>query len=489
MELIGLIINNQSEKTLELWTNELTGLSSGKTLLWLEYAYRMEIIHKIDMNVLVNIVTQETNLPLQEQELQIIIRGNRFDVINHDIKLKKIALEGILSGNIYAIPRRRRCDSSLQILSILLHPLITNSIIYETNSDRRNESFINYIRNRFSFYDYHNKKSEGDSNDEIFLNDDVDILINKLYMNISASLNSNLFDWKNSINKWNILIENLRDVFGDKWAFKVLSSIIVGINDKNPMEEKYYSLSDTSLSLCNRAKFARSKSGDFNYWEREFNHASDFLFVYLMFFTWATPKVLTKLYDKVAIISNQLSETDIQLLSIGLSRVITKRRELSNSQSIELINFLQSRSISYEFNYLLSYRLPHKMKEDFICNQDINNNIFKEEIIKEKFGYSVNRYIKNMNDKELLNQIREQYKLFSKFDMDYEYIYNHFIRHNNENDFSNIPIDIAKDIMKDPLSYPRIIATIAEKKCRLSANENIKIVGKVASENNWFDQD
>jgi len=93
-----------------------------------------------------------------------------------------------------------------------------------------------------------------------------------------------------------------------------------------------------------------------------------------------------------------------------------------------------------------------------------------------------------MNDKELLNQIRKQYKLFSTFDVDYEYSYNRFIRHYDEHDFNNIPIDIAKTIMKTPLSYPRIIASMAEKKCRLFANENVKIVGKIACENKWFEQ-
>jgi len=487
-ELIGLIVNNQSEKVVELWMKELSNFSLEKKLHWLEYAYRMEIIHKIDKKVLLDIVLQETNLALQEQELQIIIKGNRFDVINGNIKLKKITLEGILSGSIYATPRRGNYDSSLQLLSILLHPIIVKSIIYET--DVKIVSFIDYINNSFRIYNYRDKIYEDNLNIEVPSNDDIDILINKLYKNIADLLKSNLLDWKNNINKWNFLIEKLRDIFGDKWAIKILSSIIAGIKDKNPLEEKYYSLSDTSFALCDRAKYARSKSGDFTYWEREINHTNDLLFIYIMLFTWATPKVLIKLYDKISIISNQLSETDIRLLSVGLSRAITRQRELNNSQAKELIDFIQTHSSSYAFNYLVSFRLPKKLREYFICNQNTDkNNVFRTDIIKEKFESLVNRYMENMNDKKLLNQIKKQYKLFSNFNIDYEYLYNQFIRQYHRNDFNNIPINIAKDIMRDPLSYPRIIASIAEKKCRLFANENVKIVGEIASESKWFEQD
>jgi hypothetical protein len=41
--------------------------------------------------------------------------------------------------------------------------------------------------------------------------------------------------------------------------------------------------------------------------------------------------------------------------------------------------------------------------------------------------------------------------------------------------------------MADSKSYPRSIASMAEKSCRLYANENVKIVGQIANEKKWFD--
>lgn len=70
--------------------------------------------------------------------------------------------------------------------------------------------------------------------------------------------------------------------------------------------------------------------------------------------------------------------------------------------------------------------------------------------------------------------------------MDTEYISHLYFRFQNDNNIK-IPIDIAKNIMNDSKSYPIVIASIAEKSCRLYANKNVKAVGKIAKEKKWFD--
>ncbi len=52
---------------------------------------------------------------------------------------------------------------------------------------------------------------------------------------------------------------------------------------------------------------------------------------------------------------------------------------------------------------------------------------------------------------------------------------------------TEIPYDIAKQIMNDYMSYPRIMASLAEKSCRLFARKAITPAGSIAKENKWFD--
>jgi hypothetical protein len=41
--------------------------------------------------------------------------------------------------------------------------------------------------------------------------------------------------------------------------------------------------------------------------------------------------------------------------------------------------------------------------------------------------------------------------------------------------------------MKEPISFPWVITSLAEKACRLYANKNANIVGKTAIDKKWFD--
>ena len=479
-ELIGIIVNNHNEEVLELWNNELKNLSIEKSLQWLEYAYKMQIIHRIDKGILSDLVLQDPSLSSQEQKLRIIVNGNRFDVLNHNIKLKQIALEGILSGKIFAMPRKNKFESYLQSLSILLHPFIIRTLFEAENTDG---SFISNIRNRFGVR-FNNDGYEENSPRETSPCDDVDKLIRKLYENINDSLQSNLSEWKCNLEKWDFLIEQLRSIFGDKWSFKILSTIIAGIKDKNVPNEEYYALSDASISLCKRVKYARTKSGDLNYWEQQLSQTNDLLLVSLVFFTWATPRAITKLCDKIQPILNKLSESDIRFLANSLQR-IARCNELKGHETKEII---QSQLLSFEIISLISFRFPNEMREKFLCKQDNEtSNIFKTEIVNAKFESFVRRYLENADNNNLLDQIKEYYQLLSNYDFDDDYIYHRHFRRHNDREFVSIPIEIAKQIMEDSKSYPRIIASMAEKSCRLYANENVNIVGKIANDQKWFD--
>ncbi|GHT67832.1 hypothetical protein AGMMS50239_31740 [Bacteroidia bacterium] len=484
-ELIGLVVNNPCKEVLEFWIKELQNISQEKTLQWLEYAYKMRIIHKIEANILIDIVLKDTKKSSQERKLQIIINGNRFDVINQNNKIKQMTLESILNGKILAMPHKKNYGSSLQQLSILLHPFITSNIIYET--DKINGNFMDFVSNRFRFYD-EDEKDDNASNARTSSSDDIDKTIKKIFDNVGNSLNSNLSDWKCNLKNWDFLIENLRKSFDDKWAFKVISTIIAGIKDKELPSEEYSSLTDTSKSLCKRIKYARNRSGDVDYWKQQINQSSDLMLVCLVFFTWATPKVIIKLYDELNYIIAQFSEDNVRQLFDSLIKT-TREKELEKAQLKEMKLFLQSKSIFSDIDFLISRRLTSGIRIDFICKQNNNIfNIFRGDIVEIKFESLLKKYFDDTKNIKLLDEIKEYYKSVSNYDIDEEYLFHRYFRYYHiESDTNIIPIDIATSVMEDSKSYPRIIASMAEKSCRLSASRNVKIVGQIANNNKWFD--
>lgn len=482
-ELIGLIVNNSHEIVLELWLKELDNIGFEKKLQWLEYAYRMQIIHKIDKDILSNIILQDADLNSQEQKIQIIINGNRMDIINANLNIKKIALNGILSGNISIMPQRKSQTSSLQYLSTILHPYIISNIIYENRII--NDSFSFYI-NRFGGSNTFREDNENTLFGVNSSNDYIDEVITNINRKLSNTLNVNIEEWQTSLENWDTLIEEIRGEFGDRWALNVSAIIISGIKGSKTFDKEYCSLRDSSISLCKRVNYARTKSGDIGYWEQQLIVSNNLMFAYLVFLTWATPKVIITLSSKIQKDLADFSKDDIRSLSNYLKKT-TRHSTIRNAQAKVLIESSEFKSLPFDIKYLISFRFPNEVQSNLICSQKNNiSSFFKLEIIQEKFQSLIFEYLKMPNKLESLREIKEYYKLYSNSKIDIEYISHHYFRFQNGNNIK-IPIDIAKKIMKDSKSYPRIIASIAEKACRLYANKNVKAVGRIAKDKKWFD--
>jgi hypothetical protein len=128
------------------------------------------------------------------------------------------------------------------------------------------------------------------------------------------------------------------------------------------------------------------------------------------------------------------------------------------------------------------------MRKDFICSQENDiSDTFKVNIVKIKFESLIEQYFAHTDSIKRLNEIKEYYQLFSNCYIDDEYMYYRYFRYHFDSDVVIIPINIAKKIMEDFKSYPRILVSMAEKSCKQYANENVNIVGEIANENNWFD--
>ena len=425
-ELIGLINNNPHEEIIDIWKKELNNISIERTLQWLEYGYRMQIIHKIEDNVLTDLILQDTNTYSQEQKIQIIINGNRLDIINNNINIKKITLNGILAGRISIMLQRKKQTSKLQYLLILLQPFIIASIVHETEST--NESLNSYIHNRFRINDFFNEEDKNDLGNKIFPDDEIDNLIKNLEDEISNYLNLSLSAWRNDLNNWDLLIEKMREIFSDRWIFHVLATIISGIKDKKVPSKKYQSLTDASLSLCQRTKYARTKSGDLNYWKEQFNQSHNLDFIYLVFLTWATPRSIINLSKEIKNSFSHITKENILRLSNSLMSTSYYTR-IKNAQAREIIDSTQFKSLPFDIQYLISFRFPDELRSKFICNQENNiSTIFNADIIKTKFESLTTKYLNDTQNMDLLNSIKEYYLLFSNCHINDEYIFHRYFR-------------------------------------------------------------
>lgn len=471
-ELIGIVRNNPFQ-TLELWSNNVETLSGEKLTKWFEYAYLLEIIHKIENKQLLNII-REGDLEQKENRLQILIDGNRLDAIDSELDLKQVVLNGVLQSKI-SVHQRKYSNHSLQFLTLILHPYLLINIL---KSDDSNMPFLNSISRRVRHFpqDVNQEKPIN----SISVKDEIDKSIENFANLISKCLNDEITKWRNNIEPWELLVESFRGTFHDTLAIKIISVISAGIKSKDETYEDFSDLTDSSKSLCKRARCARMKSGNIKYWELQLQNSTDITFTLLVLLTWATPKTINQLIENISTQVNKLSKDEFLTLSDSLKRT-TIQSSLSNTQSDQIAKYLVKNAIENEVMYLISYRFSEDSRLNFIYKNLSSSTLKMKDIGDIRLSYLIEKYLKNNQDLTLLNEVKEIYATLTNYEDKSYRFYNR-----NLNDGKELPIEIANTIMAESKKYPRVIASFAERSCRIFANKNIRAVGQIAKNENWF---
>lgn len=483
IELIGLIRNNPLEVE-DNWFDELHNLSKKELTQWLEYAYHLGIIHKINVSAIESIILKDS-LDL-DKRLEIVLKGNRFDLLDNNLSLKEEALNGFLEYNIDINPRD--INHTFKIISALFHPMFLFAPILEENKYYHNdisvtmrELFLRRFERAKNTYKNNLDNNEHLIFDNIEVKDSVDKLIIDYFNKISKVLDNSLYEWRTSLEPWDIVIENARESFSDKWRILTLSVIAAGIKSRDETYSTFDSLDNKALSLCKRVRCARMKSGNLTYWHTQLKKTSNITFTLLVLITWCTPKVIIALLQSLSDLTQKISKHDFALLSKSLKQTCQINPTIL-LRSKELFSILIKNSdISSELIHLLSFRLSSEDRRVLIRKKMFEIKS-KDDILAEKLSSLVDLYLLNPEDESLLEEIKNTYS-YIPYNMGYRNIYMIF----KQQQSILIDIQTAKKIMEDSKKYPRVISVLAEKSCRLYANENMTPVGETASKDNWFE--
>jgi hypothetical protein len=470
-ELIKIIVNNE-HRILESWCEYLPHIKGEQLTLWLEYAYRLQIIHKIDDDVLINILSKDKPTETMKR-INIIIDGNRQDIILKNPEYKKITFSSFLNGSLSSLPRGNSL-SSLDFVALLNQTFIFSRMIRYKD--------INAIF--FDFISRYQRSSMVDQRRlvEFVVNDEIDLKIKEYLTTIEHIFNLHLCDWRENTTPWECLVENGRRIFNDQWIFYIISTISAGIKPKVDLDDEYGNLSDSSISLCGRARYARERSGNVRYWQAQFESGENLQFKLLLFFTWATPRTLIELSDTVESIIYSLGKYEFSQLADGIRRA-SYISAYSNSYQKQIIKQINSKPVSDKFKLFLSQRFDYENRGMFIHETIVDSTVLIEETIKLRLEHLVSKYLLDTSNESLLAEIKQIYRKLKKYGYTF-YIYgdNHR-RHSNK-----IPIEIAKKIMIDCKEYPILISSLAEKSCKINAYSEIRPVGEIAKQEKWFEE-
>lgn len=470
-ELIG-IINNNPLNNFEKWSQLRPTFKGVQLTKWLEYAYKLQLIYKIDDNQLLSIL-QEGDDSQTKKRLKIIINGNRMELIDKNTELKKIAFNSILNNEL-SVFQRKNTECSLNFLVLIFHPGIL-SFIFRT--DDPNASFINYVSRFIERY-----QGSGNSYKQISeftVVDDIDKAINELSNSINVIFKIKISQFKNSIEFWDIFVENSRNILKDNWSLYIVATIAAGIRSKEETYDDYIALNDASISLCKRVRCARMKSGNIKYWDRQLIDPPNVLFTLLVFFTWATPKTIIQLLPVISKTIKSLDKNSFSVLVRGLSSTVTNSI-FDKMQQKYIIKEMSGKENHDGIKYILSLRFDSINSQKFIYNNINEHSENIETTLEIKFQYLISSYLEEPTNTIVLEKIKSLYRNIYQYDERHYYGL-----HTNKP--IKIPYEIAKKIMEDCKDYPKIISSLAEKYCRSYANEHLTPVGETAEKEKWFE--
>jgi hypothetical protein len=102
---------------------------------------------------------------------------------------------------------------------------------------------------------------------------------------VTKEYETTAFQWATEIGPWDRVVEAGRATWGEQWAFTTLAVTASGIRSTSEKCHDHGDLFDNSRSLCQRARFARLKSGAPVWWKGEFKRAKtghDLLFLCML---------------------------------------------------------------------------------------------------------------------------------------------------------------------------------------------------------------
>lgn len=236
---------------------------------------------------------------------------------------------------------------------------------------------------------------------------------------------------------------------------------------------------DSKYKLCHRARIARLKFNGFKWWRDQIDRASsenEIFFVLLMIYFYAAKKVFIYNLEKIQDRLTELDNTTFRkLLLISSNSYPFVKRNISLSEND--LKKLNDRTILFVEGRLSKLSLNKVEIEKLEKYEGDSTEIIR--IVVQGLAHQLSN---NPNNLDLYKKVK---KIYSETGFYFDFYFQRFLHYS---DYS-ISYSVAKMIIEDCYSYPRILVNLAEEACRSKLSKEAVSVKKIADEERWFESD
>lgn len=479
LDLISLIkANSGRNEQMTAWQSASQNAEGESRTKWLQYAYHLGLLSDLPVDQLETLVRDD---PKDGARIAYLLRANRMDFIERTEEQACVAVDLILATDV-SPGDSRRAPNVLSLLARALNPIEHDLVV-------RSPAHVPLRVAQSRMYSY----MGGDESDKYFTESDsapahgyaIFHKCAEVITTARAQMELSVSEWTTTLAPWEKIVEKARSLFGDRWALFSLANVASGIRSRNEVGGSHTHLLDHSRSLCQRARYARLRAGNVNWWSTQLETATtdiDRAFVLLVLLSWGSANTLTRLAPKIDETVNQLASETWSRLARSLRFQTVALEELVKRQAIELdvnqlpdslgdrtVTLLEMRStIKGSQDLLSAYLLDYEGSEPYTLA------FLQRAALKQLFESDAENW------ERWLPVIRRSYGQGIISD---HHIPLHLRKSQN---VEGVPLEIALKIAEEPDKYPRRLVAVAEARCSLDVASRVVPVAETAKRDNWF---
>lgn len=313
IDLLGA--NTSPADLMPHWLSATGAVNGSQRTTWLEYGLQLGCLPTLPLEELQHLILDSE---LQADRIEILYRARRFDFLEGGKETFDASLDALLERRALLKPSDRRVGT-LDLMAI-----ITETARYAIALAAPESAPLFTLWQRAGI--------RNPPLPELAEKDGSAMLSTRLGPGASrfARLAFRAFTqdarlWATTIGPWDELVELLRSAFGDRWVAAHFANVASGIRSSSETCIDASDLFDTSIPLCRRARYARLRAGNPQWWTTQLQRAknsNERMLVCLLWFTWASAASVEQSvgeFDKTVL---DLEPTDWERLLLSVKDAI-----------------------------------------------------------------------------------------------------------------------------------------------------------------------
>jgi hypothetical protein len=284
--------------------------------------------------------------------------------------------------------------------------------------------------------------------------------------------------WASSLLPWSTVVEEGIRLFGEQPLFAEIASLSAGIKSRIDRGRMGSTLFDPVVSYCERARYARFRSGSSAWWRTQLGGADSSwkrFFALTCLYSWAAPTTIIAVDDLVSPMLRDVDEVTWRRLVRIVRRARKPTKGSLSSSHAKAINQCSVLSVA-----LVSLR-----------SQEADVSVIYDAIMKDYDGGD-GRFLRIAAETALglaLENQKSWDKALALIKRAYKLGNVEVTRpiHLSRDGAPDIPAATARAIARDAMSYPLYLTRLADACLSKEVGASAKHVRKVAADENWFE--